>query len=644
MCGFAGLIDPTLLGGGSIDRDALARMAAAVAPRGPDGQGFFHAPGVGFGHRRLKVIDLSDAAAQPMVHAGASAADSVVVVHNGEIYNFADLRAELQGEGHRFISRTDTEILLAGYRQWGDGLLDRITGMFAFALWDGPRRRLLCARDRMGKKPLYFAQLPRAGAPPLFAFASELKALVQAPGFSRALDPAGLSRYLVHEYVPPPHTIFAAARKLDAGESLVLELGADLRAAPTVHRYWRLPLPAQPARVAAPQAAADLWTLLLRAVERRLVGDVPLGIFLSGGIDSAAVAAAATQLAGPVATFSIGFSEPSFDESPHARAVARHLGSHHHEERLEASRLLDLLPDVARLLDEPLADASIVPTLLLCRFARQHVTVALGGDGGDELFAGYPTFAAERLAGWLLDRAPAVTTLLDRAAAALPAREDYFSLDFKLRQLARGGRQAGPVRHQRWLGAFVPEELPALLAPDFPLDPHTFDPLAEVRALAAQTTDPSARLLDFYTRFYLANDVNVKVDRAAGASGLEVRAPLLDHDLVHFACLLPPHLRDRVAQPKFLLKRALRGRLPDAIIDRKKQGFAIPVARWLKSELRPLLLDELGEDKLRREGLFAPAAVAALVNDHLSGRHDRRKQLWTLLSFQRWRAAWASPG
>jgi asparagine synthase (glutamine-hydrolysing) len=261
--------------------------------------------------------------------------------------------------------------------------------------------------------------------------------------------------------------------------------------------------------------------------------------------------------------------------------------------------------------------------------------VALGGDGGDELFGGYPTFAAERLAGTFFDHTPGLGRLIARAAAALPAREGYFSLDFKLHQLARAGREAGPVRHQRWLAAFVPEELSAVLAPGFPPG----DPLAQVRALAAETP-PELRLLQFYMRFYLANQVLVKVDRAAGASGLEVRAPLLDQDLLAFVCLLPPDLR-HPRHPKALLKRALRGHLPDAIIDRKKQGFAVPVARWLRDELRPLLLDELAEAKLRREGLFSPSAVASLVDDHLTGRRDRRKQLWTLLSFQRWRAAWA---
>jgi asparagine synthase (glutamine-hydrolysing) len=642
MCGFAGLIDPRFAPSLTPDdRAALARMTKTVAPRGPDGERLVFGPGLGLGHRRLKVLDLSEAGAQPM----SSPDGTIDLVHNGEIYNFADLRAELQGHGHQFRSRSDSEVLLCGYQQWGDGILARIEGMFAFAIWDRRRRRLLAARDRMGKKPFYFTQLQRADGPPLFAFGSECKALLAAPGCERRLDDAALARYLVHEYVPPPRTIFAGISKLDAGESLVLDLGADPQARPLVTRYWDLPFPQAHPAIDARDGAAALWTLLRRAVERRLVADVPVGIFLSGGLDSAAVAAAAADLAGggQIETFSIGFTDPSFDESSHARTVARHLGTRHHEERLDARRMLDLLPEVAGFLDEPFADASIVPTALLARFARQHVTVALGGDGGDELFAGYPTFKADRLAHWLNDRAPAaLAMLLDRVARAIPARDRYFSFDFALHQFLRGGREPGPVRHQRWLGSFLPEELPQLLqaghAPD-----EAAGTLAEVHALAARPLprDSRDRLLAFYARFYLANDLNVKVDRAAGAVGLEVRAPLQDADVVAFACALPPALRLRGWTSKYLLKQALRGRLPDPIIDRRKQGFGVPVARWLKHELRSWMLDELAPDRLRRQGIFRPEAVTALVDDHLSGRRDRRKQLWTLLAFQRWWETWA---
>jgi asparagine synthase (glutamine-hydrolysing) len=637
MCGIAGLFDPTRAG---LDPAWITSMTRALAPRGPDGEGFWQAPGVALGHRRLAVIDLSDAAAQPMGNEDGS----VQVVFNGEIYNFQELRAELAAKGHAFRSRGDTEVLVHGYEEWGDDLLLRIDGMFAFALWDGRRRRLLAARDRMGKKPLYFASIARPAAPPLFALASELKALVTLPGFDRGLDPEALGRYLVHEYVPPPNCIFRGARKLGAGERLRVELGDDEHARAVVDRYWDLSFAHEPASIDDDTAAAELRAHLSRSVRRRLVADVPVGIFLSGGIDSSTVAAFAAEAAGAsnVHTFSIGFSETSFDESSHARRVAEFLGTHHHEERLDARALLDTLPAVADFLDEPFADASVVPTYLLSKFTRRHVTVALGGDGGDELFAGYQTFLAEAWGSLFFERTPAaVRAAITAAAGWLPARSDYFSLDFKVNQFLRGGQGEGPRRHQRWLASFLPEELPALLTPDFarglPDDPlHAVDQ----RSRSGPARAHWDRLLDFYAHFYLPDDINTKVDRAAGAVGLEVRAPFLDTALVDFACRLPPRMRLRWRSPKYILKRAMRGRLPPEILGRTKQGFAVPVARWLREDLRSLLLDELAPDKLRRESVFAPERVTALVNDHLTGRRDRRKALWTLLVLERWLARW----
>jgi asparagine synthase (glutamine-hydrolysing) len=639
VCGIAGLLDPT---GGAIDGGTLGAMTAALAPRGPDAEGVWTAPGVGLGHRRLKVIDLSEAAAQPM----ANEDGSVRVVFNGEIYNFADLRVELLALGHTFRSRSDTEVLVHGYEAWGDAVVDRIDGMFAFALWDARHRRLLAARDRMGKKPLYYAQVVRGGgAPPLFAFASELKGLLPVPGLDTGIDSEALARYLVFEYVPPPRSILRGARKLDAGERLVLEAGRAPFAMPQVRRTWDLPFPAHhdPVQDEA-SAAADLLTLLRRAVERRLVSDVPLGAFLSGGIDSSAVVSLMTEIVGAdrVKTFSIGFSDRSFDETDHARDVARRLRTDHFEERVDASALIDALPDVASFLDEPLGDASIVPTYLLARFTRRHVTVVLSGDGGDELFAGYPTFTADRAGKLFFDALPrAAQGLAHRAAARLPARTGYFSFDFATHQFLRGGDTPGPRRHQRWLASFLPEEVEEVLAPEVRRLAGG-DPLADVdaRAAAGPARDERDRLMDFYARFYLPGDVNVKVDRAAGAVGLEVRAPFLDTDLVTFACRLPPELRMRRMTSKYLLKRALRGRLPDHILDRRKQGFGVPVARWMRHELAPAVRDELAPAKLAREGLLDPAAVSRVVDDHLSGRRDRRKQLWTLFVFERWLARW----
>jgi asparagine synthase (glutamine-hydrolysing) len=639
MCGIAGLIDPT---GASLDQAWIVAMTRALAPRGPDGEGFWQAPGVALGHRRLAVIDLSPAAAQPLGNEDGS----VQVVFNGEIYNFTDLRAQLQAKGHVFRSHGDTEVLVHGYEQWGDEVISRVDGMFAFALWDAKRRRLLAARDRMGKKPLHFASIARAGLPPLFAFASELKALLRVPGFDRGIDHEALCRYLVHEYVPPPHTIFRGARKLGAGQRLRLDVRPGEASEPCLDRYWDLPFAEQPRVVSDDDAARELRSLLSAAVRRRLVADVPVGIFLSGGIDSSSVAALAAELAGPanVRTFSIGFSDESFDESSHARRVARHLGTQHCEERLDARALLDILPALFDFLDEPLADASVVPTYLLSAFTRRHVTVALGGDGGDELFAGYQTFLAEAWGRLYFDHTPApVRGAIQAAARLLPARTGYFSLDFKINQFLQGGAVPGPERHQRWMASFLPEQLAALLSPELRLEADR-SPLVEVerRALEGPARTAWDRLMDYYAHFYLPDDVNTKVDRASGAVGLEVRAPFLDTALVSFACQLPPHQRLRWRSPKYILKRAMRGRLPDDILDRRKQGFAVPVARWMREDLAPALRDELAPDKLRREGLFDPAFVEGLMGDHLSGRRDRRKALWTLFVFERWLARWGS--
>jgi asparagine synthase (glutamine-hydrolysing) len=637
VCGIAGLIDPA---GAAVDREVVRAMTAALSRRGPDGAAYWFGRGVGLGHRRLRVIDLSDAAAQPMGNEDGA----IQVVFNGEIYNFADLRAELIGHGHVFKSRSDTEVIVHGYEVWGDAVVERLDGMFAFALWDARRHRLLAARDRMGKKPFYWAQVRRPGEPPLFVFASELKGLLPVPGLDRTVSPAALARYLTYEYVPPPHAILAGVHKLDAAERLVLDLGRGASEVPEVGHYWELPFPDQPAHWPAEEAAVELRQLLRRAVERRLVADVPLGAFLSGGLDSSTVVALMAEVAGAdrIKTYSIGFSDESYDETSHARTVAAYLRTDHHEERLGPRVLIEQLPEVADFLDEPLGDASIIPTYLLCKFTRQHVTVALSGDGGDELFAGYPTFLADAPAQ-LFDRLPrSLKALAGQVAKRLPARTGYFSLDFQVNQFLRGGEVGGPLRHQRWLASFLPEELDDLLLPE--VRRAAGDPLGDVEAhgLATSARTPADRLMDFYARFYLAGDVNVKVDRAAGAVGLEVRAPFLDTDLVTFACQIPPQLRIQGVTTKYLLRMAMRGRLPDSILNRGKQGFGVPVARWMREQLASALREELGEDKIRREGFFNPAAVRRIVDEHLHGRRDHRKQLWTLFVFERWLARYGA--
>jgi asparagine synthase (glutamine-hydrolysing) len=625
VCGIAGI----LVADGQVPRPALEAMTAALADRGPDGVGFHVEGSIGLGHRRLAVIDVTGGH-QPLY----SEDRQVVVVVNGELYNFVALRAELEKLGHRFATKSDCEVLAHGYEAWGDAVVDRIEGMFAFAIWDARRERLVLGRDRMGEKPLFWARLPGGG----IAFASELKALKRAPGIAGDIDPASLARYLVYEYVPAPFSMIRGVRKLPPGGLLVASRGQ-------IEERQALTIPLlgddEPREHDVDRAASNLLMELRRSVRERLVSDVPLGVFLSGGIDSSSVAAlAAEELGGKIDTFSMGFEDPTFDEAPMARLVAEHIGSRHHEERVSPRAALDLMPDIGRLLDEPLGDASIVPTHLLARFARRHVTVALGGDGGDELFSGYPTFQAERAAA-LLDHAPAALRGVavragTRFASALPTRHGYFSFDFRARRFLRGAVQPLARRHQAWIGALLPAD--ALAIVDAPLDEDELWRDAESRAVAP-SQNRWDRLLHFYARGFLGDQVLTKVDRATMAVGLEGRAPLLDSKIIALACSLDPALRMRGLTTKYVLKRAMRHHLPQTILARKKQGFAMPVGSWLTRELRPLLEEDLGVARLEAAG-FRPAPVRRLVDEHLAGRADHRKPLWSLIAYQRWHEVW----
>ena len=453
------------------------------------------------------------------------------------------------------------------------------------------------------------------------------------------LDPAALARYLVYEYVPAPASIFRGVHKLEPGTCLRVECGQS----PTIRRYWNLGF--LPRIHDEHEAIERLRTELSRAVRERLVSDVPLGVFLSGGLDSSTVAVLAAEARGALDTFSLGFDDPSYDETSFALRVARIIGSRHHEERVTGKQVLELLPSIGRLLDEPLGDGSIVPTHLLARFARKHVTVALGGDGGDELFFGYPTFQAERAAA-LLDRTPrflrnALIGTGLAAAHALPVSTSYFSLDFKLKQFLKGSRHQGAARHQLWLASFLPDQAMRLLAPELAAEAggDLLDVVSQ-RLASCNSDDRWDRLQYFYAKGYLGDDVLAKVDRATMAVGLEARAPLLDSRVVGLACRIAPELRLSALTPKYVLKKAMTDRLPKEILARKKKGFAMPIGRWLKHELRPLLEEDLSEARLERDGLFNAAPIRQLVNEHVGGKADHRKPLWTLIAFQRWWQAW----
>ena len=622
MCGIAGFLNRD---GEAADRELLARMTATLAHRGPDGEGEFREGPVGLGHRRLSIIDVGGGT-QPMGNEDGT----VQVTFNGEIYNDPELRASLLSKGHAFRTGCDTESLVHLYEEHGPGFARHLNGMFALAIWDAPRRRLVLARDRMGQKPLFYCETASGG----LVFGSEPKALLAHPDVPKRLDPRGLARYLFYEYVPAPSSIWGGMKKLPPGHVLVREGGNS-----TVTRYWESPSPSAEAPPFE-EAASRFWDDFRGAVARHRRSDVPLGVFLSGGVDSSSVAAALAELepARNIRTFSIGFEDRSFDESDHARAVARHLGTDHRERTFSAEMVFELLPEVAGWLDEPFGDASILPTHLLSRFARGEVTVALGGDGADELLAGYPTFQAERASSMFRKLPRAARSLARAAVGRLPVDPGNISLDFKLKQFLRGASEPSSLAHQRWLGSFSGQEIGQVLE-----DGGTFDVESEHLRRASLLDpggDPLTRSLRLYQDTYLPDDILAKVDRASMACGLEVRAPFLDAGLVDTIQRLPSSYKYGRGITKRLLKGAAKGRLPPAILDRPKKGFGIPVARWLKGPLSPLMHSLLGPGRLRRQGLFRPDEVARRIGEHEAGARDHRKPLWTLLMFQLWHDRW----
>ncbi|HZS25154.1 MAG TPA: asparagine synthase (glutamine-hydrolyzing) [Gaiellaceae bacterium] len=626
MCGICGWIDSE----SAVDPAVLKAMTWTLRHRGPDDEGFlFESTGrasVGLGFRRLSIIDLVTGN-QPISNEDGT----VQVVFNGEIYNFRELRRELESRGHEFRTGSDTEVLVHLYEEDGPELATRLNGMFAFAIWDARRSTLTLGRDRFGKKPLYYAELSHG-----LIFGSEIKALLAHPASERSLDRDALGEYLALEYVPAPRSIFAGIRKVPRAHVLTWNDGAS-----TIRQYWDLPYAPDENPASVTEYAEELKRLIWSAVSRRLLSDVPLGAFLSGGIDSSTVVAAMSELlpAGSVKTFSIGFAESSFDESAQARLVARHFATDHHEQTFTPDALLSLLPTIADAMDEPFADPSVLPTYLLSRFTREHVTVALGGDGGDELLAGYPTFFADRVAG-LLPRPAALGRRLGPMVRKLPVSTANISLDFKVKRFVRGLAHPPAERHAAWLGAFTPaEQQPVLISP--PRDPY-----APPRRSAATASgrDRTSALTYEYVDGYLQDDILTKVDRASMACSLEVRAPFLDLDLVEFLGRVPSNLKLRRTESKYLLKRAMRGTLPQEIVARPKKGFGVPIAEWLKNELRDAMLDMLSPARLARQGIFDAAGIERLIRAHLTGAVDNRKQLWTLFCFQLWYDAYATAG
>ncbi|HVG30798.1 MAG TPA: asparagine synthase (glutamine-hydrolyzing) [Pyrinomonadaceae bacterium] len=605
--------------------EMLRSMCARMVHRGPDSEGLMTSPGVALGMRRLAIIDLQTGE-QPAV----SEDGRVSVILNGEIYNYRELRKELEARGHSFRSASDTEVLPHLYEEFGTAMLDRLNGMFAFALWDARRRRLFLARDPLGEKPLYWGVF---GGKLLFA--SEPKVLLAHPAVTTGVNPDALRQYLAFDYVPAPLSIYEGINKLPAAHALTLEGGKV-----ETWSYWDVSYRKPATAPTEEEAAQRLRELLADSVRMRLVADVPLGVLLSGGVDSSAVAALAVGAsAGTVKTFSISFAEKSFDESAYARGVADFLGTDHHEERLSANLAADLVGEIGSWMDEPLSDPSLIPTYLLCRFTRQHVTVALGGDGGDEIFAGYPMYFGHRVAR-AYSRVPRALRRLfvEPAIRRLPVKTKNLSFDFKARRFVEGMRTDDLVaRHHIWFGSFAPREQERLLTAEAKRA-SLRDVYAGARTLfdSCDARELFERMQYLDTKLYLAEDILAKVDRASMSVSLEVRAPFLDRRVVEYAASLPADFKLRGRTTKYILKRAIAPLVPAFVTGRPKKGFGVPVAEWLKGRLRPLARDLLSPARLARHGLFDPAYVARLQDEHERGQANHRKLLWTLLAFELW--------
>ncbi|MEO8074810.1 MAG: asparagine synthase (glutamine-hydrolyzing) [Acidobacteriota bacterium] len=617
MCGITGRFNYDPLR--PVDRGVLTAMTNAVAHRGPDSAGYFLAPGIGLGHRRLSIIDLATGD-QPL----ANEDGTVQVVFNGEIYNFAEVRAELIAHGHIFRTGSDTEIIVHGYEQWGEHCVDRFRGMFAFALWDATARRLLLARDRLGVKPLYYAELPGAG----IVFGSEIKSLLEDAQVPRAWRPEAIDAYLTLLYIPAPDTIYRGIHKLPPGHVLVAEAGRI-----RISRYWDLTFTGDGNALREEEYLEELDHLLREAVGLRLISDVPLGAFLSGGIDSSTVVAYMKEAsATPPVTIAVGFDNAQFDEVRHAEVVARHLGCEFHA-LVANPQVEDLLPKLAWHFDEPFADSSAVPTYYVSKAARALVTVALSGDGGDELWAGYARHRVEqweqrartslggasRVAGWI--------------GRALPLSVKGAR---SLRHLGADPDQAYALKHA--YGMFEPDAKTRLYSGDFSNAVRHADAFSSFRDAYrdCRSLDPMDRALYVDARTYMIDDVLTKVDRMSMAVSLEARVPLLDHKLLEFAARVPVSLKLKNGQSKYLLRRILDRRVPRSIIDRKKSGFAAPIGDWLRGALAAMTTELLLDGRLRDRGIFEAREVSRLWDEHRTGRAQHPHRLWQLVMLELW--------
>ena len=625
MCGFVCWFDPD---GSAPDMEAVMAAAGTLAHRGPDDAGFHSEPGLALGFRRLSIVDVAGGA-QPLSNEDGT----VWIAYNGEVYNHVDLRRELEARGHRYRTRSDTETIVHAYEEWGEACLDRLRGMFAFALWDRTRRRLFVARDRLGIKPLYHARIGRT-----FVCASEAKALLAFPGLERRVRLPGLVEHLTLRYAAAPDTLFEGIEKLEPGHHLWVTAAGTLK-----RRWWRTAWEPK-LEINDDEALEELERRLSESVRLRLMSDVPVGALLSGGVDSGLIVAFMSRLLPrPVQTFSVGFDaaedhpgEIQYNELPHARRVARHCRTDHQEIVVGASDLLRELPRLVWHQDEPVSEPAAIPTFLVSQLARETVTVVLTGEGGDELFAGYPKHAAEPLARFVSGLPAGVRDLLLGGGIA--------RLPFGFRKLQVAARSARlrdeAERLSAWFAGFAGPERASLLSPA--LRAHDRVAAAAFRRVLAESAArrPLDRMLDADLRLWLPDDLLMKMDKMSMAASIEARVPLLDHPLVEWAARLPQRHKVRGLEGKVLLKRLARRMLPREVVDRRKVGFTVPLSPWFRGPLRDLLCDTLLLSTVHGRGYFDEKTLRAVVRDHLDGTRDRARELWTLLTLELWHRAY----
>lgn len=614
MCGIAGFI-----GGG--DAECLHSMVKSIQYRGPDNIGYYFNDNVGLGQARLSIIDVNSRSDQPFFSEDKTAA----IVYNGEIYNFQEVKKNLiKLNKYKFRTSSDTEVLLYAYLEYGKDCLDHLHGMFAFAIYNFHTKELFLARDRMGKKPLYYHFENK-----IFVFASEPKALFKHPLVKKELNIDTLNQYLTFDYIPTPRSIYKNIYKLEPSTYLIFKQGKIT----TKKKYWNIDFSEN--NIPFNEASERLESLLDNAVEKRLISDVPLGVFLSGGVDSSTVAYFAQKNSvKKIQTFSIGFKEKSYDESNYAKLVAKHLGTEHHEQILTPQKSIDLIPEIIDKMDEPFADPSIIPTYYLSQFTREHVTVALGGDGSDELLAGYPTFISEKYSKLFHSLPSFFLKALKGMSELIPKSDRNISLDFKLKQFFKGFEKDIKHTHTLWLGSFTPKLKEKLLSEQVKAqmtNDHGLDPIDYLSGDVKNEKDFN-QILYFYYRTYLLDDILFKVDRASMFNSLEVRAPFLDTHVVEFINSLPKKYKINGTKVKVALKEIMKDKLPVQIVNRPKKGFGIPVSKWIRDDLKKQIMDTL---KIK-DSFFNAAYIKRLLMEHNSKKQNHRKLIWNLYIFKLW--------